>query len=316
MPFENLLPAKPVQRAISLGALAAAGCGGLYYAAQSGLLISGGLPVQPWQVLTLVSWAGNTAAIFSGGRLDGGGKGSSMEEPTSLPPVRFFSPAGWAFAIWGGIISGEMAMAVYQALPLTAVRASSGWLSQLSPWLGGTFLLQTCWCFSFREWARDSGLLWFPAALLGGTGVCLGGAHAVLRSVGGSMSGLQYALIHLPLSLHFGWISCATLVNLNGYLSLLPKFSDKALLRFSLTSIATGVSLAVVVTTKSGDPVYAGVVAWALSAIASEAGWKSMKGRVDIATLQTQQTAARIGAVICAATAAFAPMIMRMLGEK
>lgn len=57
----------------------------------------------------------------------------------------------------------------------------------------------------------------------------------------------------------------------------MPKFSNKALLRFSLASIATGVSLAVAVTTKSGDSVYAGVVAWALSAISSEAGWKSMK---------------------------------------
>ena len=33
-------------------------------------------------------------------------------------------------------------MAIYQAMPLAAVRASSGWLSQLSPWLGGAYLLQ------------------------------------------------------------------------------------------------------------------------------------------------------------------------------
>ncbi|CAM9903771.1 unnamed protein product, partial [Sphacelaria rigidula] len=231
------------------------------------------------QVLTVVSWAGNMVAISSGGRLDGKKNVSVSGDVTTLPPVRFFSPAGWAFAIWGPIISGETIMAIYQALPLAAVRASSGWLSQLSPWLGGAYLLQSCWCASFREWARDAGLLWFPAALLGGAGVCLGGAHGVLRAAvrAGSMSGLQYALVHLPLSLHFGWISCATLVNLNGYLALVPKFSHKALLRFSLASIAAGVSLAVAVTTKSGDPVYAAVVAWALSAISSETGWKSMK---------------------------------------
>lgn len=66
-------------------------------------------------------------------------------------------------------------------------------------------------------------------------------------------------------------------MNLNGYLSLVPKFSDRALLRFSLASVAAGVALAVAVTAGTGDPIYAGVVAWALSAIASEAGWRSMK---------------------------------------
>lgn len=80
-------------------------------------------------------------------------------------------------------------------------------------------------------------------------------------------------------SLHFGWVSCATLVNFNNYIALIPRFSDNAKLRFSLGSIAAAVSLAVAVTGKTGDPVYAGVVAWALSAVASEKGWAAMKVR-------------------------------------
>lgn len=41
---------QPLQRVAGLSALAAAGCGGLYMVAHSGLLISGSLPLQPWQV--------------------------------------------------------------------------------------------------------------------------------------------------------------------------------------------------------------------------------------------------------------------------
>lgn len=70
-------------------------------------------------------------------------------------------------------------------------------------------------------------------------------------------------------SLHFGWVSCATLVNLNNYVSLVPSFSKKVMLRFSLASAAAAVALAVAVTVQTGDPVYAGVVSWALSAVAS-----------------------------------------------
>lgn len=64
------------------------------------------------QVLTFASWAINTAAIFCGGRLDGGAKGVETAEDedskdVALPVVRYFMPAGWAFAIWGPIILGE-----------------------------------------------------------------------------------------------------------------------------------------------------------------------------------------------------------------
>lgn len=49
----SLLPsfAQPAQRAVSVAALAAAGCAGLYFAAESGALASWDLPyLRPWQV--------------------------------------------------------------------------------------------------------------------------------------------------------------------------------------------------------------------------------------------------------------------------
>lgn len=77
-------------------------------------------------------------------------------------------------------------------------------------------------------------------------------------------------------SLHFGWVSCASLVNFNNYIATLA-YSDKKKLNFSLASVVAAVGLGVAVTGSTGDPVYAGVVAWALSAVASEKGWGRMK---------------------------------------
>lgn len=91
------------------------------------------------------------------------------------------------------------------------------------------------------------------------------------------LSSLLAALPCPPsLSLHFGWVTCAALVNFNSYISLL-QFSDKGKLNFSLASIVAAVGLGIAVTGTTGDPIYAGVVAWALTAVASEEGWERMK---------------------------------------
>ncbi len=63
-------------------------------------------------MLTLASWGINTLIIFSGGRLDGPDPENPEDAP--LPAVRFFMPAGWAFAIWGPIILGLDRASLYR----------------------------------------------------------------------------------------------------------------------------------------------------------------------------------------------------------
>lgn len=55
-------------------------------------------------------------------------------------------------------------MVWYQALPLESVRASSGWLSQLSPWLGSAFLLQVLLLMGWQAWFMivPLGAGWIP----------------------------------------------------------------------------------------------------------------------------------------------------------
>jgi hypothetical protein len=43
------------------------------------------------------------------------------------------------------------------------------------------------------------------------------------------------------------------------------------------------------------DPIYAGVIAWALAAVADERGWIKMRGQVDESVLQIQRITAKTG---------------------
>ncbi|CAM9852811.1 unnamed protein product [Ascophyllum nodosum] len=325
---------QPIPRAITITLIAAAGCTGIYFAAKTGALVNWPLPFYPWQILTLVAWAVSKSAIASGGRLDGGAIGAeipsgSKEGSTTSESPHYFMPAGWAFAIWAPILLGETALAIYQALPTHGVAKATVWLSLLSPWLSAAFLLQACWCASFRKWAKDAGLLWFPTLLLIGTALCLDRAHHVLRVAesAGSVSLLQYFLVNLPVSLHFGWITCAALVNLNKYIGGVSRFSNNVKFAFSMVSIAIAVLLAVGVTAKTGDPVYAAVVAWALLAVAGKGGAENMErpgvtdmasapeepntdtplmttsGGVESSKLKSEAVVSWVGAGICVAAA-------------
>lgn len=78
-------------------------------------------------------------------------------------------------------------------------------------------------------------------------------------------------------SLHFGWISCATLVNLNGFLSEVALLSNGVKLGASLFTVLVAVVLGVGITLLREDPIYAAVVAWALWAVGSPAGWDELR---------------------------------------
>ncbi|CAM9280564.1 unnamed protein product [Laminaria digitata] len=311
----GLVPDDPQLRGAGVLALAGLGSGVLYGLASKNLLRSDWLipSIQPWQVLTAVTWAANMKATRSKGRLDGrssrdssngggGGRGKRKKTPAT-PPVRFFSPAGWAFAIWGPIFLGEFIFVLFQLLPVDYVR-ESWWLSDISPWFAGAMLCQSLWCASFRPWARDAGLLWVPTLMLGGVAVALGGVHSILRDAWfeGTMRIPQYLLAHVPISLHFGWITCASLVNLNGFFASIPRLSEHFKVVASVCTVIAATILGAVITFSREDPLFAAVVAWALWAVGSPTGWNDLKGRVDPGAIRLQELTAKGGAVFSMAT--------------
>jgi hypothetical protein len=131
------------------------------------------------------------------GRLDG----KSWKASTV---VRFFTPSGWAFAIWAPIFLGEMLFALYQ---LTAAYTSpkfQPYIAKLSPHLACAFFTQSLWCVAFRPWAAR--MQYLSASLLGATAIGLYNVHKVLRQAATDnvLSPADYLIAHLPLSLHFG----------------------------------------------------------------------------------------------------------------
>lgn len=69
-------------------------------------------------------------------------------------------------------------------------------------------------------------------------------------------------------------------MNLNGYLASIAKLSNGFKLGASLFSVAAAVVLGVGITLLREDPIYGAVVAWALWAVGSPAGWDELRVRV------------------------------------
>ncbi len=181
------------------------------------------------------------------------------------------TPAGWAFSIWGVIYAGEAIFTASQAFNLWA--PDHFMLKRLAPWWAAACGLQALWCAAFRPWAKAPRHFWLSSALLAAEAFALGGAHHVIRSSLSGMSWQNYWTMHVPLSLHFGWISAAAIVNLNSFAAL--TLSHTAQVYVALTSVYTSAILGSLIAAYTGDPIPAGVLAWALWAVADDGGQRA-----------------------------------------
>lgn len=247
---------------------------------------------KPWQTLLAATWIANNLAVMVPGRYDGRSAMAS-EKPTAAS-ANLFTPAGWAFAIWAPIFLGEWLMMLY----LVNVPAASTLGAAVSPAWSAAACAQATWCYAFRPSVCGPGLLWIPALLLATTGVFLGVAHRALRAQWSSVGPVANALVRWPIALHFGWISAASLVNLNNWLA--RRESSLALReRAALGSVAAAVTAAAYVTASTRDPVFALVIAWALAAVAAD-GAKNARGLVADAVLDRVRKAAQVGCGLAA----------------
>lgn len=197
------------------------------------------------------------------------GKNTGEVANTILGGV-LITPAGYAFAIWGLIYIGLIAYSVYQALP--AQRHQSPF--QGASWgIIGACVLQIAWIYTFLTF-----YFWPSVLLIGGILACLAYAYVNSRSVKPTWKNRW--LFQAPISIYFGWITVATVVNVAGALYVMDVPAEN-LVTFSSTvdastagllatvvMMAVSAGIAAIVATKYQDAVYPAVVAWALSAIA------------------------------------------------
>ena len=222
-------------------------------------------------VLThVVAFVINVAAVAVPGRFDS----DVTPERMDFPWPTLFAPAGFAFAIWGVIYLGEL-LGLAMLLRSEAVAARAAPASRA--WLGAN-VAQALWCASFRPWALDR--LWLSALCLSATASCL--LLSQLRLVqpltppshwrpcksepgGAHMSLVGWSLLVAPRSLHCGWTTAATLVNVNAWAGS-AAIGPPAALATAIFSLVAGLGLADLYA-RLGVPTAAVAIAWALFAV-------------------------------------------------
>ena len=296
-------------------------------------------PLGVLQAVNVLAYAINCASVSVPGRVDGqeqnemaqGKKKQELQSQEAADKTyenvyspgkgrTLIAPAGWAFAIWGPIYAGEAIFCGMQLFGNSAQVASLLLPTITAPWVAAN-LFQSLWCASFRpsymhssnnkKDEKDSSAWWhkyISVAMLGGTAVCLSQVHAAAAA---SSSGWLF----LPLTLHFGWTTAATLVNLNGSIASDDTIADTTVIGVGHASTVAATLLGMSVTYWFASPAYGLTVAWALAACANGMNRRkqqqqppqpsSASGNPSIIArgMNVQQNLCRLGSGLCAAMA-------------
>jgi hypothetical protein len=171
------------------------------------------------------------------------------------------TPASWAFAIWGPIFIWEGVFAVAQMLP--SLRSSET-ARAMAPYWALASLSQTLWTPVFSQQLLAPSLIFMYGTLLGLVGASLSADQK-------KMSQKEYWLLRAPISLHLGWIICASAVNTNSVFDFY-KAEPHVLLAVAIASfavIAVAVALFALAAPRP-DAWPSLVAAWALAAVSAE----------------------------------------------
>ena len=113
--------------------------------------------------------------------------------------------SGYAFAIWGLIFLLDL---VYAGWQLTGQRRSDDTLARIAPWAFAGFALTTAWMPLF-----SMGQFWLCLAVIVAATVCMTRCAMILSHDRTPQEG-QWLWAWAPLSLHAGWLTLASFLNL------------------------------------------------------------------------------------------------------
>jgi hypothetical protein len=169
-------------------------------------------------------------------------------------------PASYAFAIWGLIYLGLFAFAIYQFLPNQKQDPD---LRNISYLLVVASVAQSIWVYLFL------GRLFF-LSVIAMLGILLPLIVAYLRLEIGKnpVSRIKKWCVHFPISIYFGWISVATIVNVACALYD-QNWNGGGISGEVWTSILSIVAAVVAgaIAIQYRDSAYTGVTIWALVAV-------------------------------------------------
>lgn len=172
-----------------------------------------------------------------------------------LTEVSYINPFFPAFFIWLVIHAGELTFTVWQLLqrPGTAPEARLAAIRALSPWwiAAHTFTM---------AYSLTSEITWLEALELTGVSLSLCFAHLIVMEF---KENPDFIIMNVPITMHFGWVTAAALLEWNGWVAeSTPGITVK------LASAAASLVAAFVVggnlAASRRTPVLAGTVAWAV----------------------------------------------------
>ncbi|HEU4327115.1 MAG TPA: hypothetical protein VFS21_28505 [Roseiflexaceae bacterium] len=189
------------------------------------------------------------------------GSNINIEDPTlGDPPI---VPASYAFAIWGLIYPAAIAYAVYQFLPR---QRENPLLRQIGWYTIPAYVAMTLWVVTAQQQ-----LIWTTWVCMVAMLVSLIGAFVQLVRYSGRISRTERALVVVPISVHAGWITVATVANTatalynSGVSNLLLPDPVWA----ALMAVAAGLIGAAMTWFSRGNLGYGLTIVWALVGIAA-----------------------------------------------
>jgi predicted branched-subunit amino acid permease len=203
------------------------------------------------------------------------------------------NPSGWAFAIWGPIYLGEAAFVAAQLLAGDGTALANALPNVTAPFVAAN-LVQSLWCASFRPSYSEGWSKWISAFMLGGTAYSLSFVHAA--GLAENAVGWYW---FLPMTVHFGWTTAATLVNLNGSFAMQESTSDRTIVAVGHASALTAAALGVGVTLGQASPAYGLTVAWALAACADGMSKRLAESTSQQNRSESLKTGASIQRLLC-----------------
>lgn len=171
------------------------------------------------------------------------------------------TPANYAFAIWGVIYLGLIAFGIYQVAP--AQRDNVRLQKVRSPIIAAS-LIQILWVFAF-----EGRQFWLSVVLMAGILLSLISAFLQSRKDRDRVSRAEKWLIQIPISVYFGWITVATVVNIAS--ALYNSGWDGGGISPAIWTVivsAISAAIAATITLQYRDIAFPAVIVWALVAIA------------------------------------------------
>ncbi len=175
-----------------------------------------------------------------------------------------FTPAGYAFSIWGLIYLLILGFVIYQGLGLFKKSLDNDTASKVGIWFVVSCLANSLWLFA---WLHEQLLISVLIMMLLLTSLLK--IHLKTHLLKDKVSINHTLCIRLPFSVYMGWISVALIANIAGFLTQIDwnGFGLSAVF-WTLAMIFIAGVLKLFVTWKRNIPEFAFVGAWALAAIA------------------------------------------------